>query len=72
MVFRVMGVIEYFNERGRMLKIIGRTNTVTTSCEIEHPGGKIGIQEVIDVIAAGMHVDEENIRIPLHIKERLK
>ena len=72
MIFNIIGIIDYSDKDKRMLKIIGRTNTVTLSCEIEHPGGKIGVQEVLEVIEAEMNIKAEDIRIPLHIKEQLK
>ena len=72
MKFRLMGIIRYLDEKGMMLKIIGKKNGVIINRTMTLPDSRLTLTSLTGIIASLMKVKSGDIKIPEHIKLSLK
>ena len=68
MIFRVMGIIRYMDEKGMMLKIIGKKDGLIINRTMTVPNNKLTITSLKCIIVSLMKVKPSDIKIPEHIK----
>ena len=72
MKFRVMGVIKYLDEKGIMLKIVGKKEGVIIKRVMSCPDNKLTLKGLVDITCSLMKVKPSDVEIPEHIKLSLQ